>query len=134
MEALGFAVAIGSAVLALSRLARRTGRSEPAALLLGGVAPGFVPGLRDVTLPPQVVLYWETLNTSLRQIRANLRVIVLLSIGLVVATASRALAAAGPGQARSRRRITTSSWTRPTAPSVAHAAVPASAQRSADAG
>ncbi len=33
------------------------------------------------------ILYWESMNTSFREIRANLRVIVLSSVGLVIATA-----------------------------------------------
>lgn len=56
---------------------------------------GFVPYLRQAQLPPEVVLllflpallYWESLTTSLREIRNNLRVVVLTSTALVVATA-----------------------------------------------
>lgn len=33
------------------------------------------------------ILYWESMNTSFREIRWNLRVIVMFSIGLVIATA-----------------------------------------------
>ena len=33
------------------------------------------------------ILYWESLTTSLREIRANLRVITLLAVFLVIATA-----------------------------------------------
>jgi monovalent cation/hydrogen antiporter len=51
--------------------------------------------LRPVHLPPEVVLllflpallYWESLTTSLREIRSNLRIIVMLSTLLVIATA-----------------------------------------------
>jgi CPA1 family monovalent cation:H+ antiporter len=58
-----------------------------------GIVVGFVPGL-DVVLPPEVVLflflppllYWESLNISLREARANLRVIALSAIGLVLVT------------------------------------------------
>src|SRR5262249_1526115 len=32
------------------------------------------------------ILYWESLNTSLREIRANIRVILLSAIGLVIVT------------------------------------------------
>ena len=32
------------------------------------------------------ILYWEGMNTSFREIRANARVIVFLSVGLVIAT------------------------------------------------
>ena len=60
---------------------------------LSGVLLGFVPALRQVQLPPEavlllflpVLLYWESLTTSLREIRSNLRVIVLMSTLLVVA-------------------------------------------------
>jgi NhaP-type Na+/H+ or K+/H+ antiporter len=57
--------------------------------------------VRRVHLPPSqavlllllpALLYGESLTTSLREIRSNLRVIVLLSTGLVIATAA-ALAA-----------------------------------------
>ncbi len=69
--------------------------TPPIALLVGGVALGFVPWLEDVRLPPEVVLllflpallYWESLNTSLREIRANLRAVVIDSVLLVLATA-----------------------------------------------
>jgi CPA1 family monovalent cation:H+ antiporter len=71
-------------------------RITPPALLLGcGALLGFVPALRTVTLPPEAVLllflpallYWESLTTSLREIRNNLRVIVLASTALVIVTA-----------------------------------------------
>ena len=80
---------------------------------------GFVPALRDVQLPPEVVLllflpallYWESLTTSLREIRSNLRVVVLTSTALVVATAAAVAAVAhhaagdgvGPGLGARRR-------------------------------
>jgi CPA1 family monovalent cation:H+ antiporter len=59
-----------------------------------GTALSFVPGLSDVELPPEVVLvlflpallYWESLNTSLRGIRRNARVIVLSAVPLVLVT------------------------------------------------
>ena len=52
--------------------------------------------LRRVSLPPEVVLflflpvllYWESLTTSLREIRSNLRGIVLVSTVLVFMTAA----------------------------------------------
>src|SRR5207245_80389 len=72
-------------------------------LLVGGVPLAFVPWLADVHLPPDIVLliflpallYWESLNTSLREIRANLRAVLNDSILLVLATAG-AVAIAGP--------------------------------------
>src|SRR4051794_15082478 len=82
---------LGSAVLAVGlRIA------PPVLLLACGVALGFVPALRAVELPPEMVLllflplllYWESLTTSPREIRSNLRIIVLNSTVLVVATAA----------------------------------------------
>lgn len=65
-------------------------------LLLAGAALGFLPLFREVSLPPEVVLllflpallYWESLTTSLREIRSNLRSVLLTSTLLVVATAA----------------------------------------------
>ncbi|WP_181767991.1 cation:proton antiporter, partial [Streptomyces albidus (ex Kaewkla and Franco 2022)] len=95
MKGLEVVVVLLTAVLALSWAARRLGLSEPVFLLLGGVLIGTIPGFPSVHLPSDVVLllflppllYAETLSISLQQIRANLRVIVLLSVGLVLATA-----------------------------------------------
>jgi Na+/H+ antiporter len=93
---------MGAALLGCGMLARRF-RVAPAVLLLGcGALLGFVPALRRVYLPPEVVLllflpallYWESLNTSLREIRSNLRVIVLLSTVLVIVTAGAVAATA----------------------------------------
>jgi CPA1 family monovalent cation:H+ antiporter len=66
----------------------------PILLVLGGLALGFVPGLPELRLPPELVLvaflppllYASAFFTSLRDLRANLRPISLLSIGLVGAT------------------------------------------------
>jgi Na+/H+ antiporter len=66
----------------------------PLVQLALGVVVGFVPGLGEIEMPPEVVLflflpallYWEALNTSLREARANLRVISLFAVGLVLAT------------------------------------------------
>jgi CPA1 family monovalent cation:H+ antiporter len=66
----------------------------PILLVLGGLALGFVPGLPDVTLPPEVVLigilppllYTAAFNTGLRELRRNLRPISMLALGLVAAT------------------------------------------------
>jgi monovalent cation/hydrogen antiporter len=66
----------------------------PIFLVLGGVVVGFVPGVPNVELNPDLVLvivlppllYSASFFSSLRDLRANLRPISLLSIGLVVAT------------------------------------------------
>jgi Na+/H+ antiporter len=95
-------VVLGVALLAGSVLASRLRLAPPVLLLVLGVLLGFAPVLRAVHLPPEAVLllflpallYWESLTTSLREIRHNLRVILLMSTVLVVATAG-AVALAG---------------------------------------
>lgn len=89
-------VILGAVVLAFSAIARRIRVAPPILLLVAGAALGFLPLLREVELPPEVVLllflpallYWESLTTSLREIRSNLRSIVLTSTLLVVLTAA----------------------------------------------
>src|SRR3954462_7238021 len=95
-------VVLGAALLAGSVLARRARIAPPVLLLACGLLLGFVPALRQVHLPSEAVLllflpallYWESLTTSLREIRSNLRVIVLSSTLLVIATAAAVAAAA----------------------------------------
>lgn len=66
----------------------------PILLVLGGLALAFVPGMPKFELPPDVILlgflppllYSSAFFTSVRELRANLRPISLLSIGLVAAT------------------------------------------------
>jgi Na+/H+ antiporter len=88
-------VVLGVAVLVCSVAAGRLKIAAPVLLVVVGGLLGFVPALRAVSLPPEVMLllflpallYWESLASSLREIRNNLRVIVLLSTVLVIATA-----------------------------------------------
>src|SRR6478609_7285009 len=95
-------VALGVALLAGSALGRRAGIAPPVLLLGCGLLLGFVPALRQVHLPSEavlllflpVLLYWESLTTSLWEIRSNLRVIVLSSTLLVIATAAAVAVAA----------------------------------------
>jgi Na+/H+ antiporter len=101
MLPLELVVVLGLAVLGCGVLARRTGIAPPVLLLGCGLLLGLVPALRRVHLPPEavlllflpVLLYWESLTTSLREIRRYLRVIVLASTLLVIATAGAAAAA-----------------------------------------
>jgi Na+/H+ antiporter len=66
----------------------------PILLVLGGVLMGFIPGLPQVSLPPDVVLvgvlppllYSGAFFTSLRELRKNKRAVSLLAFGLVGAT------------------------------------------------
>ncbi|GAA2693857.1 MULTISPECIES: Na+/H+ antiporter [Actinosynnema] len=89
-------VSVGAAVVALHLLARRLRLSPPIVLLVGGALAALIPWLDPIRLPPEVVLllflpallHWEALNTSLREIRANLRSIALSSVVLVLVTAA----------------------------------------------
>ena len=82
------------ATSALLALAPRLRIPYPILLVLGGLALGFVPGIPDFDLPPELVLdgvlppllYSSAFFTSLRDLRANARPIGLLSIGLVLMT------------------------------------------------
>jgi Na+/H+ antiporter len=66
----------------------------PILLVIGGLMLGFIPGVPELTLPPDVVLigilppllYSSAFNTGLRELRQNLRAISLLAIGLVLLT------------------------------------------------
>jgi CPA1 family monovalent cation:H+ antiporter len=82
------------AAAALLLLADRLRIPYPILLVLGGLMLGFVPGVPDLMLPPEVVLigvlppllYSSAFNTGLKDLRRNLRPISLLAIGLVVLT------------------------------------------------
>jgi CPA1 family monovalent cation:H+ antiporter len=95
-------VLLGVAIVMCGALARRYPVAPAILLVLVGMLLGFVPQLRQVQLPPEAVLllflpallYWESLTTSLREIRNNLRVVVLNSTALVVATAAAVAAVA----------------------------------------
>ena len=66
----------------------------PILLVLGGLGLGFVPGMPQIELPPDLVLvavlppllYGTAFFTSLRELRANVRPITLLAVGLVLTT------------------------------------------------
>src|SRR4051812_15496560 len=81
-------------IAGLSALARVARVPYPIALVLGGLALGFVPGLPDIELNPDLVLvvflppllYSAAFFASLRDLRDNLRPIALSAIGLVLAT------------------------------------------------
>jgi monovalent cation/hydrogen antiporter len=78
----------------LSLLARPLGVPYPILLVLGGLVLGFVPGVPAVELPPELVLvlflppllYRAAFFASPRDLRADVRAISLLAVGLVLAT------------------------------------------------
>jgi monovalent cation/hydrogen antiporter len=87
-------LALMVAVAGLSVLARLVGVPYPILLVLGGLVLGFVPGMPEVELPPELVLvaflppllYWSGFFSSPRDLRADARAISLVAVGLVLAT------------------------------------------------
>jgi monovalent cation/hydrogen antiporter len=87
-------VGVLAAAVALLALAEVLGVPYPIPLVLGGLALGFMPGMPEIELPPDLVLvavlppllYGTAFFTSLRELRANMAPIGLLAIGLVLLT------------------------------------------------
>ena len=102
MIGLELVVVLGVAVLLGNAAGDRYRIAPPVVLLVLGALLGFVPALREVELPPEavlliflpVLLYWESLTTSLRGIRRDLRGIILMSTVLVIGTAGAVAAVA----------------------------------------
>jgi CPA1 family monovalent cation:H+ antiporter len=82
------------AVAALAVVARLVRVPYPILLTIGGLAIGFIPGIPEIELDPDIVLlvflppllYAAAFFSNLRELRANARPIGLLAIGLVVVT------------------------------------------------
>ena len=95
MEGLEVTVLLGLTILTGALLAPRLRLAMPLVLVILGLALGFVPALREIQLPPEtvlllflpVMLFWESLTTSLRAIRRDFRYILPMSTLLVVASA-----------------------------------------------
>ena len=87
-------VGLLTVTIPLVALARRVNVSYPVVLVLGGLALGFVPGLPQIRLDPNLVLliflppllYWEAITAPTDVMRANSGQIWLMAIGLVLAT------------------------------------------------
>jgi Na+/H+ antiporter len=83
-----------AAVIVLVLLAKRLQIPSPIALVLGGLAMGFIPHLPRVTLPPNLVLfvflppliYAQAITSSWRDFVRLRRPILLLAVGLVLTT------------------------------------------------
>ncbi|WP_327725406.1 Na+/H+ antiporter [Streptomyces europaeiscabiei] len=95
MLGLELVVVLCATVLVCQVVGDRLRIAPPILLLAAGALLGFVPALREVHLPPEAMLllflpallYWESLTTSLRGIRQDLRGIMLMSTALVILTA-----------------------------------------------
>ncbi|MCE0510472.1 Na+/H+ antiporter [Microbacterium aurugineum] len=95
MEGLEVTVLLGLTILVGTLIAPRVRLALPLVLVIFGLLLGFVPPLREVQLPPEtvlllflpVMLFWESLTTSLRSIRRDFRYILPMSTVLVVASA-----------------------------------------------
>ncbi len=87
-------VGIAVAVVAVAGIASKFDLPAPLLMVVAGVAGSYLPFIPDVQLEPEVVLfgllppllYAAALQTSLVDFNANRKVILLLSVGLVVAT------------------------------------------------
>lgn len=95
MFGLELIVALVSAVIVGTVLGRRYRVGPPLLLIVLGALLGLIPAFGHVHINGEIVLllflpailYWEGLNTSIREIRANLRIIIFLSVILVIVTA-----------------------------------------------
>src|ERR671933_1572069 len=82
------------AVAGLSALARQLSVPYPIVLVVGGAVFGFVPGVPDVNLDPDVVLvvflppllYGSAIFANFGDLRANLRALTLSTVALVLIT------------------------------------------------
>src|SRR6266536_522283 len=94
LDVLTFVLAAVAVIVALQYVADRTGLPAAALLTVAGLVYGVLPG-PNVTLDPHAILtfvippliYSAALNSSLLAIRENMRAVISLSIGLVLATA-----------------------------------------------
>ncbi|MEJ5944844.1 Na+/H+ antiporter [Pseudokineococcus basanitobsidens] len=88
-------VVIAAVVVAAELVVRRTGGSAPLLLVLVGVVASYLPFVPSLVLDPELVLvgllppllYSSALQTSIGDLKHNVRAISLLSVGLVVVTA-----------------------------------------------
>jgi Na+/H+ antiporter len=82
------------AIVVLTTIATRLTIPYAVLLVLGGLVLGFIPGLPTIKLDPELLLflflppliYSSAWLTSWQEFRANLRPILLLSVGLVLVT------------------------------------------------
>jgi CPA1 family monovalent cation:H+ antiporter len=94
MSPIEILIGLLAAVAALTWLADRIKIEYPILLVIGGLVLGFIPGLPTLQLQPDVVfllflpplLYYEAFSSSIRDFRANIRLITLNAVFLVIVT------------------------------------------------
>jgi len=94
MSIIALILLLFAATAGLRLLADRSDVPLPTLLVLGGLGLAFIPGLPHLTLDPAAIflifipplLFWESLKTSLRDLKRNLRSITLLAVLVVLVT------------------------------------------------
>jgi monovalent cation/hydrogen antiporter len=94
METIQMVVALLGVVAALAVAARRIGIPYPILMVVGGLGIGFIPGVPEVELEPELVLFLflppilfaAAFESSPRELWRNKRPISLLAFGLVLTT------------------------------------------------
>jgi CPA1 family monovalent cation:H+ antiporter len=97
-------LAVLAAVSVLLVVAYHSQIPYPILLVVGGAGLGFIPGVPDVQLDPDLVLvivlppllYAAAFFSSLRELRDNLREISMLAIGLVIFTMAGTSSSSSP--------------------------------------
>jgi Na+/H+ antiporter len=87
-------IALVMACVPLAFVARRLGLPDPVLLIIGGAALAFIPQLPEIRIAPEIVftvllppiLYQAALHLPWTEFRESLRPILILAIGLVLAT------------------------------------------------
>ena len=93
-------IALVMACVPLAFVARRLGLPDPVLLIIGGAALAFIPQLPEIRIAPEIVftvllppiLYQAALHLPWTEFRESLRPILILAIGLVLATMARSRA------------------------------------------
>lgn len=89
-------------VVALTPLSDRVNVPQPVLLTVFGLLVALVPGLGELSIPPQLILpvvlppllFAATQRTTVREFRENARPVLLLAVGLTTATVAAAAVAA----------------------------------------
>jgi CPA1 family monovalent cation:H+ antiporter len=95
VETIIWIVAFVLVTVTVTGLSGRVNWSAPVALVIVGAGVSFIPGLPDITLDPDLILYGvlppllfaAAIQTSFRDVRARRDSILALSVGLVIFTA-----------------------------------------------